>query len=55
MTSSGSYGTYSSSLVSTMQSSEIIETLNSAAGDIYYEYDANSVNGGYPILISINY
>ncbi len=49
------YGTASSTLVETMTSSDFPETLNTTAGDTYFEYDTNLVNDNYPILISIDY
>ncbi len=48
-------GTSSSTLISTMTSSDFPETLNTAAGDTYFEQDSATINDGYPILISIDY
>ncbi|MFR9576523.1 MAG: hypothetical protein SNI54_04715 [Rikenellaceae bacterium] len=33
----------------------VIDTMNTAAGDTYYEQDTNNVNDGYPILVNIDY
>ncbi|MFR9547238.1 MAG: hypothetical protein SNJ29_16930, partial [Rikenellaceae bacterium] len=54
-TSYNSYGTYSSTLISTMKASSFPTTLNTAAEDNYFECDTNNYNSGYPILVSIDY
>lgn len=48
-------GTADENLVSTMTSSSFPTTLNTAAGDSYWEYDTYNYNNGYPILIAIDY
>ncbi|MFR9542304.1 MAG: GLUG motif-containing protein [Rikenellaceae bacterium] len=48
-------GTADENLVATMTSSDFPATLNEAAGDDYFEFDSYNYNGGYPILISIDY
>ncbi len=50
-----SYGTYLASLTTTLKSTDVISTLNNYAEDTYWGYDTNSVNEGYPILVSVDY